>query len=374
MTGQSALAGGVSGAFMVVSWLATSTLPMIDGGQAVARIFPWYWFNASAPEVNGISATHLAVLLGLSAALMILSVVGVNRRDLRSGGGGVTLFDRLRANPRTAALANRIGGQGRVSSITAKTASDHQGLTTVVGAIGFYMALLMPIIYTLLPEGIGELFNQLPDELIAMIGGVDMSTAQGFLQGEVFSITVPIAMIVLTATVAAKALAGEEESRTVGLLLASAIPRRRLVLDKAAAMMVLVAIVGLMTFAGSVAGVLLARLDVPLVNLAATCLLATLLGIVFGSLALLVSATTGRVRWATGVTALAGLTAYVLQSSLPLSDRYADWAVLSPFHFYLGSDPLVNGMPWGDAAVLIAMSLVLIGAAIPTFNRRDLRG
>ncbi len=82
---------------------------------------------------------------------------------------------------------------------------------------------------------------------------------------------------------------------------------------------------------------------------------------------LLVSATTGRVRWATGVTALAGLTAYVLQSFLPLSDRYADWAFLSPFHFYLGSDPLVNGMPWGDAAVLI-------GAAIPTFNRRDLHG
>lgn len=373
-TGQSTLAAGISGSFMVLSWVATSTLPMIDGGEAFARAFPWYYFNASAPEINGIAAGHLAILLGLSAVFAVVSVIGVNRRDLRSGGGAVTLFDRLRANPKTAALADRIAGQGRVSSITAKTASDHQGLTTVVGAIALYMALLMPIFYTFLPDGLGEFFAQLPDELIAMIGGVDMSTAQGFLQGEVFAITVPIAMIVLTASVGAKALAGEEESRTLDLLLANAIPRRRLVIDKAVAMVGLACVVGLMTFAGSVAGVLLARLDVPLVNLAATCLLVTLLGIVFGSLALLVSAATGQVRWATGAAALAGLTAYVLASFLPMSDRYADWAVLSPFHFYLGSDPLMNGMPWGDAGVLVVMSLVLIGAAIPAFDRRDLRG
>ncbi len=373
-TGQSALAAGTSGAFMVLSWLATSTLPMIEGGQAVARFFPWYWFSSSAPEVNGIAASHLGVLLGLSTMLMILSVVGINRRDVKAGGGAVTIFDRLRANPRTAALADRIGGQARVSSITAKTATDHQGLTTVVGAIALYMALLMPIFYSFLPVEFSEFFAQLPDSLIAMIGGVDMSTAEGFLQGEVFAITVPIALIVLTATVGARALAGEEEARTMGLLLASAIPRRRLVLDSAVAMIVLAGIVGLMTFAGSVAGVLLARLDVALLNLAVTCLLVTLLGIVFGSLALLVSAATGRVRWATGVTALAGLTAYVLQSFAPLSERYADWAVLSPFHFYLGSDPLINGMPWADAAVLVAMAAVLIALSIPVFNRRDLRG
>ncbi len=303
-----------------------------------------------------------------------LSLAGVNRRDLRTGGGRVTVFDRLRDNPRTAAVADRIGGQARVSSITAKTATDHQGLTTVVGAIALYMALLMPIFYTFIPEGISEFFTQLPDSMIAMVGGVDMSTPQGFLQGEVFAITVPIAMIALTAVVGARALAGEEESRTMGLLLASALPRRRVVLDKALAMVALASIVGLMTFVGSVAGVLLARLDVAILNLAAMCILVTLLGIVFGAVALMVSAGTGQVRWATGVAAISGLTAYVLQSFLPLSDRYADWALISPFHFYLGGDPLTNGMPWGDAAALVGITVVLIGVAIPLFNGRDLRG
>ncbi len=169
-----------------------------------------------------------------------------------------------------------------------------------------------------------------------MIGGVDMSTATGYLQGEVFAISVPIAMIVLTATIGARALAGEEESRTMGLLLVS--------------------------------------LDVSVLNLAITCFLATLLGMVFGALALLVSAGTGRVRWAVGAAAGAGLVGYVLQSFPPLSQQYDEWVRLSPFHYYLGSDPLVNGMPWGHAAVLLAVFVVLVGLAVPLFDRRDLRG
>ncbi len=244
----------------------------------------------------------------------------------------------------------------------------------MIGSIALYMAVLMPIFYNLLPEGTSEFFAELPESLVAMIGGVDMSTPQGYLQGEVFSITVPIALIVLTATVGAKALAGEEEARTMGLLLANAVPRYRVVLDKALALVLLSTVVGVMTFAGSVLGVLLAGLDVSISNLAATCVLVTLLGLVFGAVAMAVSAATGQVRWATGAAALAGLTAYVLQSFLPLSPRYEAWAVLSPFHFYLGSDPLTNGMPWGDATVLLALTAGLVALTIPLFNRRDLRG
>jgi ABC-2 type transport system permease protein len=47
---------------------------------------------------------------------------------------------------------------------------------------------------------------------------------------------------------------------------------------------------------------------------------------------------------------------------------------VSPFHYYLGSDPLTQGMPWADAAVLLALSLVLVALAIPLFDHRDLRG
>lgn len=261
-----------------------------------------------------------------------------------------------------------------MSSITAKTVSEHQGMTLVVGAIVFYLGVLMPVLYTLLPDGTSEFFADLPDSLVAMIGGVDMSTAAGYLQGEVFAISVPIAMVVLTATIGAQALAGEEESRTMGLLLANAVSRRKVVLEKAVALVLLSAVVGLITFVAVAIGVLVVSLDVSVLNLAVTCFLATLLGMVFGVVALLVSAATGRVRWAVGAAAGAGLVGYVLQAFLPLSQRYDEWARLSPFHSYLGSDPLVNGMPWGHAAVLLAVFVALVVLAVPLFERRDLRG
>ncbi|MEE8374828.1 MAG: hypothetical protein V3S26_00725, partial [Acidimicrobiia bacterium] len=66
--------------------------------------------------------------------------------------------------------------------------------------------------------------------------------------------------------------------------------------------------------------------------------------------------------------------AYFLNSFMPLSENYAGWAKLSPFYYYQTSNPLVNGMAWGDAAVLAGIFIVLIAASIPLFQRRDLRG
>ena len=45
----------------------------------------------------------------------------------------------------------------------------------------------------------------------------------------------------------------------------------------------------------------------------------------------------------------------------------------SPFSYYLGSDPLNNGMAWGDAAILAGVTILLVALAYPAFQRRDLR-
>jgi ABC-2 type transport system permease protein len=51
----------------------------------------------------------------------------------------------------------------------------------------------------------------------------------------------------------------------------------------------------------------------------------------------------------------------------------ADWlSDLTPFHYYIGGEPLRNGFQWGDAAVLAAASILLIAAGAWRFNRRDL--
>ena len=44
-----------------------------------------------------------------------------------------------------------------------------------------------------------------------------------------------------------------------------------------------------------------------------------------------------------------------------------------PFNYYLSSDPLSNGMHWGNLAVLVVVFVALIVAAVALFDRRDLR-
>jgi hypothetical protein len=46
---------------------------------------------------------------------------------------------------------------------------------------------------------------------------------------------------------------------------------------------------------------------------------------------------------------------------------------VSPFYYYLTSDPLVNGMHWGHGAALIALTAGLTALSTVLFERRDLR-
>lgn len=108
-------------------------------------------------------------------------------------------------------------------------------------------------------------------------------------------------------------------------------------------------------------------------RIAAATLLGTLLGLVFGALALALSAATGRTRVAIYGTIGAALALYVANGFLPLSDNLAGLAKWSPFHYYLSSDPLLNGMNWGHGAVLLGLFIALVAAAVMLFDRRDLR-
>ena len=373
-TGKGSTASGVAVAVMMVGYIGSGVLPLIEGLGNWAKIFPWYYFSSSQPMLNGTNWSHVAVLGGVSVLLAALAVIGVNRRDLRGHSVKRTVVDRLREHPMTARVADKMAGSARVSGILTKTLSDHQGLLIATGAIMFYMGLLMGPLWGFIPEDFKDFVDQFPDALLAMVGGANMSTAPGFYQAEIFAITGPVAVILLTVAIGARALAGEEEKRTMGLLLANPIPRSTIIKEKAGAMVIYTFAFGLIAFLGVWVGDLIGGVGLGFSQIAGTTVLLSLLGLVYGGVALVVTAATG--RRTLGVYAAAGLAlvAYFMASFLPVSEQFADWARLSPFHYYLGSDPLVNGMSWGHGGVLAGLSLGLIALSIPLFQRRDLRG
>ena len=373
-TGNGTVASGATAGVMVLSYFAVGLLPLAESLASVARIFPWYYFDSSQPLINGASWGHLTVLLIGIVVFAVVAVVGVNRRDLRSQTVGATLIDRLRANPRTQKVVERLAGSTRVSHIWIKTASEHQGLLIVTA---YTMFLMMGVIigpfYALLDEDIKGLADQLPEVLLAMVGNGDLSTPEGFYQIETFSLMAPIAVMVVTVVIASRALAGEEERRTIGLLLANPIKRSKIIIEKSVTMVLYAFVVGFATFAGVALGSMFGGLGLDVGNIAATSLLVTLLGLVFGALALAIGAARGHAKVAANATIGTALALYLVNSFVPLNDSISGLAQWSPFYYYLTSDPLTNGMHWGHAGVLAALAVILIAVSVPLFDKRDLR-
>ncbi len=375
-TGKRGLASGVSAGVMALGFVAVGIFPIIEGWENVAKVFPWHYFDNGQPVINGIQWGDLAVLFGATVLLAGIALVGVNRRDLRGQNVGVTLLDRLRANPMTRKVVDRLAGATRVSRIWIKTASEHQGLLIITAYLMFFvMGVLMGPLYGLMDQTLLSFADQIPKELYAFVGagGGSMSTPEGFYEVETFGLMAPIAVMVVTVVIGARALAGEEQNRTMGLLLANPIKRSRVLLEKVWAMVVYAIAVGFSTFFGVWLGSLIGGLGLDVGNIAATSFLATLVGLVFGALALALSAATGRVRVAVFGSVGVALVFHLVNSFASLNDTLAGWARVSPFSYYLSTHPLQNGMDWGNGAILAGLTIVLVAVSVVMFQRRDLR-
>ncbi|HEX7304704.1 hypothetical protein [Lentzea sp.] len=154
------------------------------------------------------------------------------------------------------------------------------------------------------------------------------------------------------------------------LLPANPISRTRLLLDKAAAVLVSVAVVAVGFGAVLVVGSGLAGLGVPWPDMVAAVAASVVVALPFGALALLIGAATGRPGLAVAVPVGLALLSYLLDAVSALSEALRPWRVLSPFHHAAVADAL-NGHPnWLGIAGLAAA--LVTGAAL-AFERRDIR-
>ncbi len=373
-TGNRATASATAGGTMVLSYVAVGLLPLVPGAASLAKAVPWFWFEGHDPLANGVSPGWLALQLGAAAVLTGLAWVGVDRRDLRRPSSTASPLDRLREHPQVGAVLDRLSSGGRVGSIWARATSEGQALVIITAVVMFtMMGLLMGPIYVTMADTLGTFSKDLPEAMLALVGGSDLSTPEGWFMAETFSLMAPIATILVAATAGARALAGEEHRRTMALLLANPITRTRIVLEKSLAMAIHTSVVGLATFAGVAGGAWLAGVDISTRDIAATSFLVTLLGLLFGAVALAIGAGTGSARAATLGTVAAASIAWVVNTILGIATSFAGWAVVSPFEWYLGNDPLVNGLAGPDVALLVITTGALIAGSAVLFERRDLR-
>lgn len=244
--------------------------------------------------------------------------------------------------------------------------------STALTALG--MGLVIVMVGALFPavgDSIGRL--DLPEGVAELLGGADYGTIAGWMRSEIGAVYGPLVIAATAITSAAGSTAGEEEDGVLGLTLAYPIARTHLLLAKAAAVALHVALVALGTFLGLVAGVALAGGGITLGHLAALVLHLAFFGWAVGAVALALAAITGRRAVASGGAAAFALAGFLINGFAPLVNGIEWLKYLSPFYYYAGSDPLGNGIRLGHLAILAATALALTAVATARFGRRDLR-
>jgi ABC-2 type transport system permease protein len=262
-------------------------------------------------------------------------------------------------------------------SVVLKVIHDQWRVLVVWTAV----ASLLSAFYLSLYPSIGavdemrRLLDSMPPPLRAMFasGSVDLTTAAGYLNIELFAFMLPLLVLAVTVTLGAGATAGEEERRTLELLLANPIPRWRIVLEKFVGLVLLAALFCLGIWIALAVTARVVSIDVALDRVGAALVSVWLLGLAVGTLAILVGALTGSRMLSMGIALGVAVAGFFVNALAPLADVLEPWRVLSPHYHYVGYDPLAQGLDLGHAAVLAALTAVFLMLAIVAFERRDLK-
>jgi beta-exotoxin I transport system permease protein len=242
----------------------------------------------------------------------------------------------------------------------------------VAGYVGL-IAAIFPSIES--SPDLDELIDSYPDVLKSLFGlesGASITSGPGYLDAELFSLMLPLLVLVLAIGSGARAIAGEEDAGRLELLLSYPLRRRDAVLAKGAAVAVEVLVVC------AVAGIVLFVLD-PLLDLGLSTgrLLESLaslvaLGLLHGWLALSVGATVPSRALAIGVPVGLAASAYLVNGLHGLAGWLDPFRFLSPF-WLVGSSPLGGGVNVAGVLVVLAVGLSVLTAGSLLIERRDLQ-
>jgi ABC-2 type transport system permease protein len=261
-----------------------------------------------------------------------------------------------------------------LSSVFGKTIRDLRWPTFWVGlgmgAMTGYFALLYPT-YSKLFD-LNSMLDKMGPAAKLLGAGGDASSLVGFLHIELFSMILPALMVAFAAGMASGFTAGEESRGTIDVLLSYPVSRRRVVLEKAAAVVIGCVVAAAAVWVFALAGATASSSPLPPDRLAESLAMLVLLGLAFGAIALAISAATGNRAAAIGAAIALMVVMYLIDALAAIVDGLNTIRPLSLFRYYMGNDPLRNGVSFSDAAVLAAVTAVFLVAALVAFDRRDL--
>ena len=245
--------------------------------------------------------------------------------------------------------------------------------------IGFFLLIfLISSVFPAIQESAPDLesyIESLPKALTEAFGvgeAAALTTPSGFLNAELYTLMLPIMILIFTIGIGSSAIAGEEESGTLDLLLSNPVSRWRVVVEKFVAMALSTLVIAIIVWISFVIGASVFDMDISASLLAAATTSTALLGLAFGSFALLAGCASGRRGLAIGFAVAVAAGSYLLYILSKIVDSLEKYERFSLFFYNLDADPLTNGIRIVDVAIFIIVIFILLILSVIAFTRRDL--
>jgi ABC-2 type transport system permease protein len=247
--------------------------------------------------------------------------------------------------------------------------------STLGYAVG--MALYMLVIVVLYPsfKHSSELntLTQGNSALAALFGATGTLTSPaGWVDVNAYVNFLPLIMLLLTIGYGAGAIAGQNEDRTLGLLVVLPLPRDKILAQKVTTMTVqaaiLTVVVASCVYIGRAFEVTLDPWHVATASLAAF-----LLGIDLGVIALVLGAATGSRGTAIGIATTIASVSYLISSLAPAVSWIRPFRFVSLFYWAVGDQQLARGASLGSLVLLAIVAVAAALAGILAFRRFDVR-
>ena len=213
--------------------------------------------------------------------------------------------------------------------------------------------------------------DNLPEGMLDFLGIEDMVSADGYLQATIFSLIGPLLVIMCAVTLTARTIARPEEEGGMELLLANPVSRTAFAWQRLAAAGSAVTAVAAMPLLMLSIIVPAIDMDIPLSRVAAASVGLIAMAWCFTGIAFLVGAATGRRGPVLAVTGVLAVGTYMANAMGGMLDGLGWLRYLSPFYYFIGTDPLRTGWHPAELTLLAAVGVATAVVGVVRFDRRD---
>jgi len=259
-------------------------------------------------------------------------------------------------------------------SVFYKTLYEKRWLTLFwsIGVIG--MGLLMIAFYHSFSQGgLDQVYKSLPKSFQGLVGNLtSLKTVPGYVSQEIFSLRIPLLVLIMGVVLFSALLAGDESDGTLQTLLAQPVSRTKVFIHKYIAGLVVSFVICYTSVIGVLIGLLLIHEHMSFLRLSQAAIGAWLLTVLFGTIGYSLGAITGKRGLSGSVAGLVTFSSYLLTSFAPNVSWLSTVDKFSPFHYYNKPSIAEVGLKGSNTVLMLVVIIIPLVLALIVFRKRDI--